>query len=295
MPPHRPDRRSPSPSRRPSAQQQPTGQRPHQRRQRPPRREAPVPDEDAVDPEQLALFNDIADEVAVPWNEDKTRFQEVLILQGETYQPSLLFDVPPINAAPNRTPDNHIVYSPNRRFGYMNRLLRRGRGLPVYQNHREGIVLWSTDVVIPVLFDGLTRDVWMSLTPMEILSEREGLSLAKGTVLIGGLGLGHFLQKVCAKQTVERVILVEQSQELLDWYGTRLCREQPKVTDVICGDVYEVLPKFGPETRCLLDIWPQYGDAAADARFQAEKQRFKHLWGWGDYLIQPESDPSDDQ
>lgn len=271
---------------RPSDNSSPGNARPRQKPMWQPRqRPLPTPREDLVDSEQLAFFNEHAVPLAKPWDEDKTRFQEVLVLTGESYQPPRLFDVAPINTDPGRVPDSHAVFSPQRKFGYMNRLLRRARGLPLYQNQKQGIVLWTSDVIIPVLFDGLTREVWMSLTPMEILSEREGIAQAKGTVLVGGLGMGHFLQKICAKSTVERVILVESSQELLDWYGHRICQALPKVTDVICGDVYDHLGKFGPQCRYLLDIWPQYGDAALDERFQAAKQEIPGLWGWGDYLV----------
>jgi spermidine synthase len=56
----------------------------------------------------------------------------------------------------------------------------------------------------------------MSMTPAEMLTQRSGVQAAEGTVVLGGLGLGWLLRKVCEKQSVERVIVVEQSQELLD-------------------------------------------------------------------------------
>ena len=162
--------------------------------------------------------------------------------------------------------------------------------MPLLQNRRTGVVCWDQDVVIPVLLDGETLAVWMSITPMEVFTLREGISMAKGTVIIGGLGMGYLLRKVCAKTTVERVIVVEQSRELLEWFGNRLCADQPKVTDVICGDAYDQLGKFGDQARSLFDIWPTYGDAAEDSRFQAAKQQHKGVWGWGDYQLKaPES------
>ena len=58
------------------------------------------------------------------------------------------------------------------------------------------------------------------MTPAEMLTQRSGVQAAEGTVVLGGLGLGWLLRKVCEKPSVERVIVVEKSQELLDWYGT---------------------------------------------------------------------------
>ncbi len=224
-------------------------------------------------------------QVAEPWDEDRTRFKPELVLQGQTYHAVPLFDVAPYAADPADTPGHLLLKSPGGEFAYMNRLWKRGQGIPLLQNRRTGVVCWDQDVVIPVLLDGRTLAVWMSLTPMEVFTLREGISMAKGTVIIGGLGMGYLLRKVCAKTTVERVIVVEQSRELLDWFGDRLCAAQPKVTDVICGDAYEQLGQFGDQVRYLFDIWPTYGDAAEDARFQAAKSQHRGVWGWGDYHI----------
>ena len=224
-------------------------------------------------------------QVAEPWDEDRTRFKPELVLKGQTYHTTPLFDIAPYPADPQDTPAELLLKSPSGEFAYMNRLWKRGEGIPLLQNRRTGVVCWDQDVVIPVLLDGRTLAVWMSITPMEVFTLREGISVAKGTVVIGGLGMGYLLRKVCAKTTVERVIVVEQSRELLEWFGNRLCADQPKVTDVICGDAYDQLGKFGDHARYLFDIWPTYGDAAEDARFQGAKQEHKGVWGWGDYHI----------
>lgn len=228
-------------------------------------------------------LDEVLRKIAEPWDEDRTRFKPELVLQGRTYHMPPLFPVPPYPADPELTPPEFLLRSPQGQFAYMNRLWQRGDGIPLLQNRRSGMVVWDEDVVIPVLLDGPTLAVWMSLTPMEVFTLREGISLAKGTVVIGGLGMGYLLRKVCEKATVERVIVVEQSRELLDWFGAKLCATHAKVTDVICGDAFDQLGKFDSSTRYLFDIWPQYGDAREDARFQAAKQQHRFLWGWGDY------------
>lgn len=234
--------------------------------------------------DELTL-EEVLSKIAEPWDEDRTRFKPELVLQGKTYHMPPLFDIPPFAADPEQTPPEFLLHSPHGEFAYMNRLWKRGDGIPLLQNRRTGVVCWDQDVVIPVLLDGRSLSVWMSLTPMEVFTLREGISLAKGTVIIGGLGMGYLLRKVCEKTTVERVIVVEHSRELLDWFGDRLCLAQPKVTDVICGDAYDQLGKFGDQARYLFDIWPSYGDAAEDARFIAAKQQHRYVWGWGDYRL----------
>ncbi len=123
--------------------------------------------------------------------------------------------------------------------------------------------------------------VWMSLTPAEMLSQRSGIQKAAGTVVVGGLGLGWFLRKVCEKDSVEHVIVVEKSQELLDWCGYDICKRQPKVTDVICGDIYDEIHRHG-DAQMLFDIWPIYQGANQDEQLlAARKQLGDRLWAWG--------------
>jgi hypothetical protein len=121
----------------------------------------------------------------------------------------------------------------------------------------------------------------MSITPQEIITQRPGILRASGTVMVGGLGLGWFLRKVHDREEVERIILVEKCQELLDWYGQKLCNELPKVTDVICSDVYDQIGRFGTKTKHLLDIWKLYGECVRDEQFRLHRRHYKHVWGWG--------------
>jgi hypothetical protein len=146
------------------------------------------------------------------------------------------------------------------------------------------MVEFDGEVVIPTLFDltGEQPEAWMGITPQEIITQRPGIQRAFGTVLVGGLGLGWFLRKVHDRKEVERVILVEKCQELLEWYGHNLCHQLPKVQDVICGDVYEHIGRFGARTKHLLDIWKGYGECVGDEQFRWHKRRFKHVWGWGE-------------
>ena len=121
----------------------------------------------------------------------------------------------------------------------------------------------------------------MSLTPNEMLTQRSGIQAAEGTVVVGGLGLGWFLRKVCEKDSVQKVILVEKSRELLDWYGYDLCKKYGKVTEIVCDDVYNQIGKHGP-AKYLLDIWPIYQGARQDSRYKTARRKLgKRFWAWG--------------
>ena len=232
------------------------------------------------------------------WDEDKTPFRRLLHLEASTYRVDQLFDIPPAQA--DLSSGTYLV-SPACGFAYHNRILPAGKPLRLL-GMDQAFVLWNGDVAIPMLLDltvdsrtggkfpaAATRDerakrgaVWMSMTPAEMLSQRSGVQAAEGTVVLGGLGLGWLLRKVCEKPSVERVIVVEKSRELLDWYGTDLCKRYGKVSDVICDDVYNQFGKHGAKVKYLLDIWLRFGQARRDSRFKALKRKLKkRLWGWG--------------
>ena len=233
------------------------------------------------------------------WHEDLTQPATILFLEGNTYRPDPIFD---IAAADNRSTE--YLVSPHRTFAYRNSILPAGTPLELSFGARFGYVVWDADVVLPTLID-MTRSsrtgepfsadvserhratwgaIWMSLTPAEMLSQRPAVRKAVGKVLIGGLGLGWLLRKVCEQPTVEEVIVVEKSQELLDWFGYDLCKRQPKVQEVICNDVYDEVGHF-LDHMYLLDIWPTFrgeDSAKCDHRLAALRARFgDRLWAWG--------------
>jgi hypothetical protein len=232
------------------------------------------------------------------WDEDTTPFRRLLHLEANTYRVDTLFSLPPAQA--DCFTENYVV-SPGGHFAYRNRILPGGMPLRLFGKD-QAMVVWNGDVVIPILLDmtvdsrfggkfpaTATRDerakwgeVWMSMTPAEMLSQRRGVQAAEGTVVLGGLGLGWLLRKVCEKPSVERVLVVEKSQELLDWYGMDLCQRYRKVSDVICDDVYNQIGQHGAKVKYLLDIWPTFGQAQGDGRFKGLKRKLKkRLWGWG--------------
>lgn len=275
---------------------------------RPPKRHAPHP-RYAIPPKRIQkLYREAlrweASNVELPdsvcWDEDSTELSSHLHLDAGSFVMDRLFELPPANLEDIADQDKFLV-SPNGTFAYQNRIVPFGQSLNL---HQYGICTFSDDVVVPMLLDmkidkagsrfpksvpipNRVRhgNVWMSLTPNEMVSQRAGIVTANGTVLVGGLGLSWFIKKVCQKDSVERVIVVEQSQELLDWYGYSLCGKYPKVCDVICDDVYQQLGKHGDDTIHLLDIWPIQDGVLSDQSFQiAKSQLGSRLWGWGEQI-----------
>lgn len=220
---------------------------------------------------------------AVPWDEN-IKFVDPMVIDGATFKPPRLLPTKPEKKF-------HYHADPTGTLGYANHVLPRGQKLPVFQNKRRGHVWFTTDVVIPTIYnlqkedyDTRTPKVWMSYTPAEILTCRQGIRLSTGTVLLGGLGIGYMLRAIAAKKSVKKVIVVEQSQALLDWYGSNLIQqtrdESGKEIEVIVDDVLLHIGKHGAETRHIIDIWDSYPEWPSKAWREAAAS-VRYFWGWG--------------
>lgn len=231
---------------------------------------------------------------AQDWDEDTTKFQAPLPLRAATYDVSryAIFDAQPgeLLQPPERNIESaRMIWSPQRNFCYGHNILPKGATLELFQGNRTSEVFFDGEVMVPTLYMHRPQHykrlkVWMSLTPAEMLSQRQGIRRATGTVLIGGLGLGWLLRKVAEKKSVKKIIVVEISQELLDWYGNDLCARVAKETDteveVICDDVYNQIGKHGKDVRHLIDIEESYpGYLTRDQRKVANS--VDHFWAWG--------------
>lgn len=237
--------------------------------------------------EKRADFEKYCRRLVVPWDEDRTKFAAHLVIDHHTYNPTLLFDCKPF-VYDRRTilGDNNCVFSPDRSWSYSNRILPFGQTIALFQNKRHGLVRFSGDIVVPVLSSSIPGDdVWMSITPAEVLTQRKAVLMARGDVMIGGLGLGYLLQKVCAKKSVKRVRVVEISQSQITWLRSVIEDIYPQTVckvGWVCGDVREHINCFGKHTINLIDIWPGYGDSAGEPWIAEARKKGAKMWAWGE-------------
>lgn len=224
----------------------------------------------------------------VPWN-PAIKWEPELNIIGETYRPLNLFpELAPSDAPVDELGPAEKADSPRGLFRYCIRLHRAGKRLLTWWGAQTGSVLFDSDVPIPAVFqrrdgepDGWTESPWMSLTPAELITLREGTRMAKGRVVIAGLGLGHQLIEVSRRLQVKEVVLVEISQELVDFYLPRVRPHLKKRLTVIVGDAFAVLPTLTADVA-LVDIFPAYGgNEAAMAELRRRCPKIKKMWGWG--------------
>ncbi len=246
----------------------------------------------------------------VPWTPD-IKWEHHLTLQAKTWLSWPLFDVKPTNHHdPNHEakPEGKFELSPSGSFMYCVKRLKRGQMIGTISGSRTGDVMFDDDVLIPALHERPRNDAerwrehpWMSITPMELMTQRPGLRFSRGHTIVAGLGLGWFLMQCRAKKTVKKVTLVERSQELVDWLLTsgRIERaaglpEGTKLAplEVIVGDAYEVIPKMKADVA-IIDIYEGYGgnDFLEDLTYKhrggtllPEERRCEgigRIWNWG--------------
>ena len=96
-----------------------------------------------------------------------------------------------------------------------------------------------------------------------------------------GLGLGHQLIEVSKRLTVKEIVLVERSQELVDFYLPRIRPLIKKRLTVLVGDALEIVPTLRADVA-LIDIFPAYGGNEPATRELARRSpNIKKMWGWG--------------
>jgi hypothetical protein len=209
---------------------------------------------------------------------------------AETFKPenplaNIFPDVEPVKG----TATDGMLLSPDGSLAYCLRVLPKGSGLPIASSNSLWIddarVFFTEDIVVPTLLFLKTNGVrgwtpWMSLTPFELLTQRSGVRAATKHVVLAGLGMGWLLRQIAAKRTVKSITVIEKDQQLIDWFGQRVCDETPKTT-LVCADFWEVARDYDKEHRFIVDVWPGHGEAAWDHRLEALREDGYRCWAWG--------------
>ncbi len=76
-------------------------------------------------------------------------------------------------------------------------------------------------------------------------------------------------------------MLVELSQELVDFYLPRIRPLIKKRLTVLVGDAFKIIPTLSADVA-LLDMFPAYGGNEPATRELARRSpKIKKVWGWG--------------
>jgi threonine dehydrogenase-like Zn-dependent dehydrogenase len=150
---------------------------------------------------------------------------------------------------------------------------------------------WSPPVIaagLPSLVRG--KDVWMSVTPLEVESAEIGVRLARGHVLVMGLGMGWAAMATAMRDDVSAVTVVERDPDVLALHRTLdLFAQLPEAARaklrIVEGDAYTYVPE-APVDLLMPDTWlPLVNDGRVDEvrRMQANAQA-DAIYFWGQEL-----------
>jgi len=132
--------------------------------------------------------------------------------------------------------------------------------------------LFDRPVYIPIMLSLETSrlygssQIWMSLTPNEIVTQRPQIRRAKGRVGVAGLGMGWAVQRMLERSQVRHLTVVEKDAAVLDYFGEPLRRMFGDRLTLVCDDAY--LYNWTGCDTVLWDIWPNMVDGYYDRKFQ---------------------------
>ncbi len=98
---------------------------------------------------------------------------------------------------------------------------------------------------------------WMSVTPHEINTMKEGISEAKGKIITLGLGLGYYAYMVSSKENVSKVTIIEMNGKIIDLFRKEILPLFPnkEKIEIIQGDAFSFLDKQFDGDYLYADLW----------------------------------------
>lgn len=120
----------------------------------------------------------------------------------------------------------------------------------------------------------------MSDTNMEQRTNRTVIRMARGHVLISGLGVGMILVPILDKPEVTKVTVLEKYQDVIDLVSPHLTH--PKL-EIIQADVFDYRPAKGTKYDVIYhDIWPvlSTNDLVAMTKLHRKYGRYLATGGW---------------
>lgn len=127
-----------------------------------------------------------------------------------------------------------------------------------------------------VLEDG---NEWMTLTPVDMDTCQDAIKEAKGRVVTFGLGLGYYAFMVSEKETVEEVVVIERSEDVISLFKQVLLPQFPHKDKIriISADAFvyakEVMPKENFD-YAFVDTWRDAGDGL---EHYLKMKQYEHL------------------
>lgn len=107
------------------------------------------------------------------------------------------------------------------------------------------------------------KDVWMSITPNEILTMEKSINEANGDVLVIGLGLGYYPYMISLSNKVRSITIIEKDKDVIELFNKCILprfNNKSKIR-VINSDAYDYINKNTHKyDYAFIDIWHDPND-----------------------------------
>lgn len=145
-----------------------------------------------------------------------------------------------------------------------------------YTRLRRGHEPFMTDMI---------DEWWTQLSAIEEARSRGG------RILITGLGLGLIAEAILEppEGSVERITIVERSDDVMRLVAPHLLARYPDRLEIVSGDAFTWTPPAGVHySVCWHDIWPNPRDPACRAEIQRLEARYAPWCDWQGSWTLPE-------
>ena len=108
---------------------------------------------------------------------------------------------------------------------------------------------------------------WMTLTPVDLDTCDEAIEEAHGKVITFGLGLGYYAYMVSEKENVEKITVIEKSENVIRLFKKYILPQfsHPEKVEIISADAFEYAEHTMPKRKfdyAFVDTWRDASDGA---------------------------------
>lgn len=138
-------------------------------------------------------------------------------------------------------------------FAIENKIIRKGAVLNGYDRHGGRIKKIKYDFDYPTVRLSEGGNVWMSDSQLEVEAAAGAVEVARGDVLIGGLGIGLLPTLIKMRASIKSVDIVELHQEVIDLVFHQIASTKMRA---VCDDVLHYLSTTDKRYDFIhIDIW----------------------------------------
>lgn len=125
----------------------------------------------------------------------------------------------------------------------------------------QSVGYYSKKINFPVLT--FKNEVWMSITPNEIITMQRSIDEAFGDVLVFGLGLGYYPFMISLKDNINHIVIIEKDQNIIKIFKENIFPSFPfkEKISIVQSDAFDfILHNKRKFDYSFIDLWHSPND-----------------------------------